>query len=446
MATTAFKAAAKKIYTEANLLLEIDLIGNGVHYDSTRTIYLSSKVITVEGVVYEPIVLDFGDIDFSTEQNEGLSSINDTSITLANHRLSFMDTDIKFSDLFNDYYFAGSKCRIYQWFGELSLKSDAELKFTGIVKQPSFNRNEVTLDIEDDESVLLDIPVNVIMKNDFPYAPKESIGKAIPIIYGTFIGEFGTTQPTPYVTPCIKTNDAVKQFYICDKQIADPIVALSNIFMYLDDVDKYGYLSGDIVYTNDNNGSRFTLDNNIDLTVYLCPKIKGSLFSCAVTDWNNILDFNSNTYITLNSGESFYLKFDNFLTQGNLESKSTTVVDLVAYISNVSGTPPGGIYGKIYYYNAGYNAGSGGKSAGENITGNTAFTKHVLSDRTAHGIQADKSDDADIWTLDELSGYEYGIEVSAGCSFRLSRFYLELGKIPLMLYKPKSYPSKRKKK
>ena len=160
MATTAYKNARQKAFTKAHLLLEIDLVGTGTTYDAYKTVYMSDKYITVDGQEYEGVVLDFGGMDVSLPANEGISSTNDFSISVHNSRLQFMESDTKFSDLFDDYYFAGSVCRVYQWFEELTSKDDAELIFTGICKQPTFDDSEVSFDIEEDSSFYVDIPVS----------------------------------------------------------------------------------------------------------------------------------------------------------------------------------------------------------------------------------------------------------------------------------------------
>ena len=42
----------------------------------------------------------------------------------------------------------------------------------------------------------------------------------------------------------------------------------------------------------------------------IAPKIKGSQYSSAITDYSNLFDDNTSTGIVLQASETFYLKFD----------------------------------------------------------------------------------------------------------------------------------------
>jgi len=101
--TETYRHIADNMSTKGHLLLEIDLVGTGITYASSKTIYLADTYITVDSVNYEGIVSNFGGMDIEMSLSEGISAISDYSIVLQNTRLNFCEGDIKFSDLFDDY-------------------------------------------------------------------------------------------------------------------------------------------------------------------------------------------------------------------------------------------------------------------------------------------------------------------------------------------------------
>jgi len=435
MATTDFKIAAKKASTQAHYLLEIDLINNesdAAGYGN-KTIYLSDKYLDIESVRYEGLVSSWGGMDVSLSENEGIAAVNDFSITVVNKKLMFQDyvTDSKFSDLFAHFYFAGCTCRVYQWFEDLTLKSDALLIFSGITKQPSFDRNYVSFDIEDDRSILIDVPVNIVTLNDFANAPQESIGFPLPIVYGDDWDWNALPADQQSLTPCVEVDSIVKKFYIANHQIRSNDIGNNslNCKIYLKDAGIYGALVADQgVLTNDENGAYFTLGYNIYYLFRHIPKIRGSQCSAAITDYSNILDYNDATTLTLQENEALYLKFDSFPELGNLEFSNSVNIAMFYKITAVSGGSP---YGVRKYYNEGYDAAGGGFSTGANITGTGTISYDIGADTSVKGQEADQSDKTLAWTLKDLSNYEYGLTVNAGCTITLAWIYLIVYNIPL---------------
>ena len=446
MATASFLTAARKASTKANFLLEIDLIGTGTTYDSAKTIYLSDRYITIESVDYEGIVLDWGGLDVNLPANEGIASINDFSITLANKRLQFFEADVRFSDIFDDYYFAGSVARVYQWFDELTAKSDAELIFTGICKQPDFDLNEINFEITEDDSAFIDVPIDIISLNDYPDAPDNSVGFPFPVVYGDN-WEFGTAvAESASVSPCVEVDQYLKRYYIANHEIQASNLGSNgdNILIYLEDAGLYGWLyAPNAEYINDKSGAYFTLNGDVFYHFRIKPRIKGSQYS-SVDDYSNALDNSDTSFITLSAGETFYLKFDKFPTLGALELSDDLNVDLVCLLGSVTGSSP---YGTIKYYNEGYDAGANpGFSTGANITaGSTSQTYAIDADTSIKGVRDDQSDKDAAWTLDDLKSLEYGITVSVGCTVQLKDIYLYVHRIPL-LFTNRKWILQRKKR
>lgn len=447
MATASFLTAAAKASTEkATYLLEIDLIGTGTTYASSKTIYLSDQYVTIETVDYEGIVLNWGGLDVDLPSNEGIASINDFSITLANQRLMFFEADVRFSDILDDYYFAGSVVRVYQWFDELTLKSDAELIFTGICKQPEFDLNEIRFEITEDDSVFIDIPTSLITLNEYSDAPDESIGNPLPIVYGNdwfFSPELSRNES---ISPCICVDKYLQKYCIANHEVKHSSLGTNgdDIKIYLEEAGIYGYLyAPNVSFNNDNEGAFFTLNGNIYYHFYNIPTIKGNQYSSAITDYADALDFSLATSITLNANETFYLKFDKFPSLGQLELSDSINIKLYARIGAVTGGSP---YGTMKYYNAGYDAGAApGFSTGQNITAGTGLTTYdIAADTSVKGVRDDQSDKDAAWSLDDLAGLEYGITVSAGCTIELQYLVLYVYRIPLK-YVPKGLRIRRKR-
>lgn len=436
MATTDFKKAAKKASTQAHYLLEIDLKKTESGAYDARTIYLSDKYLIIEGVHYEGLVSSWGGMDVTLPANEGFASVNDFSISVVNKRMMFQDnaSEIWFSDLFYNYYWAGCACRVYQWFEDLTLKSDALLIFSGITKQPSFNNTHVSFDIEEDNSNLIDIPVDIVTLNDYPNAPEESIGLPLPIVYGDDWDFNQIESNSASVSPCIEVDQNIQKYFIANHETALDNLG-SNGFavkIFLQEAGIYGTLyAPSITLTNEENRCFFQLNGSAYYFFYTKPKIKGSQYS-SVDDYDNAVDNSDTTYITLSENETFYLKFAKFPTLGKLEQSDTINIELSIVLGSVTGSSP---YGTIKYYNPGYDAGVGGFSTGANITaGSTTQTYDIDSDTSAKGERDDQGDKDDQWKLSDLAGYEYGITVNAGCTIQVKNLNLYVERIPLYSY------------
>lgn len=438
MATVDYKKSSKKTSTQAHLLLEIDLINkesDPANYGH-KTIYLSDKYLIVEGVHYEGIVSDFGGMDMTLSDNEGIASVNDFPITLLNQKLMFMDyaTDIRFSDLFSHFYFVGCTCRVYQWFEDLTLKSDALLIFTGITKQPAFNKNEVTFSIEEDSSIFRDVPINIVTLNEYPNADPKQCGLPIPVVYGNDWYYDNILTGNASIVPCRQVDQNTNKFYISKHKIKQTSIGTyaDEIKIYLSDADMYGiiYAFNSSIVSNVN-GAYFILGDDIYYYFYSIPKMKGSQYNCITTDYSNIVKGVTTDDITLQASELVYLKFAKFPSLGSLEISPVITIRLIVNIEAVTGASP---YGTIKYYNPGYDAGAGGApsfSTGLAITGTGLQTYMIDADKSAHGQRDDQGDQDDAWTLDDLAGYEYGITASAGCTIKVNYIYLRVGYVPL---------------
>jgi len=448
MATTDFKKAAKKTSTQAHYLLEIDVKKKESGAYAARTIYLSDKYLIIEGVHYEGLISDWGGMDTSLPDNEGFAAVNDFSITVINKRMMFQDnaSESRFSDLFTNYYWAGCTCRVYQWFEEnLTLKSDALLIFSGIAKQPSFNSTHVSFEIVEDESILIDVPVNIVTLNEYPNAPEESIGLPLPIIYGDDWEWNDLPAEKQCLTPCLEVDSVIKKFYIAKHQIRSNDIGSNalNCKIYLKDAGIYGELvAAQGALTNDENGAYFTLGSNIYYCFRHIPKIRGSQCSATITDFKNVTDYNDSTTLTLQQNEKLFLKFDAFPDLGILEASGNPEINMWYKITAVTGSSP---YGVMQYYNEAY--GEATKfSTGVEIV-DTGTTNYILgNDTTVKGSEASQNDKTLAWTLRDLSNYEYGLTVNAGCTITLSWMYLIVNNIPISFKRYYGYQTQVDKK
>jgi hypothetical protein len=323
---------------------------------------------------------------------------------------------------------------VYQWFDELTAKSDAELIFTGICKQPEFNLSEVSFEITEDDSVFIDVPVNIISLNNYGNAPEESIGNPLPIIYGDDWDWSQALNKHESISPCICVDQYSQKYCIANHKVkhADMGTNGDDIKIYLGDAGIHGYLyAPNVSYDNDAEGSFFTLNGNVYYHFFNVPILKGDQYSSAITDYSNALDYSISTSITLSANETFYLKFDKFPALGSLELSDSINIKLYARIGAVTGGSP---YGTIKYYNAGYDAGNnpGYSTGGQNITaGNGLTTYSMEADTSVKGVRDDQSDKDAAWSLSDLAGLEYGITVSAGCTIELQYLSLYVFRVPL---------------
>jgi len=437
MSTSNYQIAKSKVNTEAHLLLEIDIVADG---NISKTLYLSDNYLTVDSVGYEGIVQSWGGMDIALF-NEGISAISDYSITLQNVRLNFMTSDVRFSDLFGTYYFAGSDCRIYQWFEELTNKDDALLVFKGITKQPAFNLMEVKFNIIENNNINRNIPIDIVTLNNYADAPDESIGKPLPIVYGDDWNRLDNSFKKGAFPPCIETDQNLKTFYIARHAI-DYTITINDCLLYVENVKSYaGLRATNFAQTNDSDGARFTLGDSIYYHILLVPRIKGSRYNSAITDYSNATNMDSTNSIILQNNTRFYLQLDAVPNMGLLEALQTQKIDLKVEIGAITGTAVGGNYGYLRYYNAGYDAGKNPKySTGENITtASSIYTHSLITNREAHGTSDVEDDQGDVWTWDQLAGMEFGITVENSgdpITMALETIHLEIDYIPLTYKKP----------
>jgi hypothetical protein len=428
MSTSNYQTEKVKKHTKAVLLLEIDIVGDG---NNSRTLYLADKYLTIESTNYEGIVQSWGGMDM-TIFNEGLSAISDYSIILANDRLNYMTTDTCISDIFDSYYWAGSVCRVYQWFEDLTLKTDAELIFKGMVKQPSFDLNEVRFDIQESNSIHQNVPLDIVTLNNYPEAPDESIGNPLPMVFGNDWDWTDKISSKACVSPCIETDKNLKTFYIASHKVehANLDTGAMDVLIYVD--GRYGYISAtNHTYTNNSDGARFILQDNIAYAMYLFPELQGSQYSSAIADYSNTIDNSSSSVIQLGASETFYLKLKD-MPSAVYENDATAAITLFINVNAVTGSSP---YGVLTYYNPNWNGAGTNFSAGTNITGTGGLTFDLVANKDKKGIRADNDDQDDRWTKEDLLSLEYGITVSAGCTIDISIIRIYVSRLPLFYTK-----------
>jgi len=305
-----------------------------------------------------------------------------------------------------------------------------------MVKQPSYDLMEVRFDIQEDNNIHQDLPIDIITLNNFSEAPEESIDNPLPIVYGDDWSWLSIREKGAVLSPCIETDKNTKEFYIGKHQVEAPNTGTngSKVKLYLENIKHYGQLyAPNISYTNNSDGARFILNGDIFYIVNLIPTVKGGQYSSAITDYSNAVDGDNTTKTgAFTAAETFFVKLDKVPTLGSLEYNSGLTIQLILGTEDRTGTSP---YGTLQYYNDNWQGGGTKFSTGQNITG-ASTVYNLKADTSKKGTEVAQADQTFPWTWDDLSGLEFGFTVGAGDSFTVNRIYLAISYIPLVYTRP----------
>jgi hypothetical protein len=402
--------------TEGTILMNINLDG--------KTLYLSDKYITVT-YEHEGLVTDWGSAD-SASGSAGISEISDCTITLFNKKLMYMDSDTRFSEIFDNYTFEGRKVELRQYFPGTSY-ANCDVFLTGKIDSISFDDMYITISIKDDEDVFKEVPLGRISKYEFSGCPDDAVGLGKPIIYG--VPSSAETSLTPKeLFPTVCVNKYSNQYLIADHVVAQAafpsLLEPGHLYLYIEEANTYLWCnnSSSSSYSNTSAGAFITINDSSGWTFYGRPNIKGYNYNMTATDYSHAVDEDKTSTLVLEDGKKFYLTMGDLPDMGPIKP---SVAYLYVALSSATGSSP---YGTLTYYNPDYNNGNGGTATGISIdaaavaAGFAQFQFNV--DFSAHGEADDQSDQYNIWNWNEIGKYEFGIEVGAGDTITISDFYI----------------------
>ncbi len=435
MSSANYKLKSRKNHTKGKFLLEIDLVD--------RTLYLSDEYVTYTNL-YEGIVIDWGDIDTDRSPGAGLSSVGDVNIVIANQKLQFMLSDThgdKFSDLFNFYDIDFRPARVYQIFEGLTFGSDAEQIFEGEVRIRGFDVDDIQVQLLQEYSSLdLVIPKDKINAVDFASAPKQNLGKVIPVPFGRFSpvpNPFGDTfynEDDPFA-PMVLTNKNTLRFEISRHLIkTDSLGATNPILRWVDEVSSWMTITvPNKTYSNSSAGAFIEFNEPIAGRIEIFPQMEGALNDAP--NWENATDRNASTAVSMTGGDILSLKIGSLPHLGRIKDWTAANLTLKIIVNNVTGAP--GVASIMKYFNEGYDGGNGGSSNGitetaANLVTNGGAEYPLATDKTAHGNDGAQADENNTWTWDELGSYEFYVECQPGYTFDVSFMYLIVDNIEII--------------
>jgi hypothetical protein len=280
------------------------------------------------------------------------------------------------------------------------------------------------------------IPQTTISKEDYPRAPKQSIGSPIPLLYGIFtMSTTGTRGDAAHglfhyaPTICI---DSTKGLYVAAEHAVSAITD-DTVGIYLSAFNTYGVglyaWDGaaadypDVVITGPS-----TIQIAVAVTaasgvfkvgnVWISPTMKG-IYNQVSADSDNVVDLDYNTSLTVGASTRYSAKF----LPGSINSNggefavtgTTQQLKTFSFFTAHSGSAiTGGIYNPINAtaYSPGGNSGTGYKTWAI-----SAATTGTRSDNEGTTIAS-----ANQWTWDEIILYEYYLSVPAASSVDISTF------------------------
>lgn len=215
--TSGFTAAKnKKNHQPVNLLkLSWPAIGDF----PAKTLTLSDRAVTIDGVDWLPLVSDWGAIEGAgwdaLLQNSGEEK---AQVQLLNAPVDFGEGLQRFSDLLFEYPPEAAMGTLYQWFegGGLVAVDQTELLTARIVDPVEYDENTCSLHLVVESAHHGRLRVgNTLTLTDYPDAPEVSIGLIKPIVIGQVedvpgipVRRVTTTRQTSVALPGASTLDA----------------------------------------------------------------------------------------------------------------------------------------------------------------------------------------------------------------------------------------------
>jgi len=417
-----FTDKAYRTHTVGTILLEIELDG--------KTLYLSDKYITVGSNLYQGLISDFGSAGV-VGGSGSLAEMSDITISAFNKAVGGFTSFSRFSELVSSYSFEGRNVRFLQYFDGLTY-SDCEVFFSGKIDTVGFDALEITFDIIANDEVYRTVPIGRITKREFSTVDEEFVGMAKPVIYGKSPDRSLISQKDWCVFPSIMTDKRTQKHLIADHAIGAASMGTADNFpvVYIEELKKYLTLftAPNDSYSNTDAGAFHTFNQGLAFTLALRPTVIGDQYDVVDTDFSNAIDESDSTTFTVPAGKLFYLKFDTLPDLGPIDPAN---LKLRITIDSATGSSP---YATMKYSNAFYDGGVGQASTGETVDSTSVSNGYEIytfgQDYSAHGDADDQADRENAWRWDELSKYEFGFTVNAGCTLTITDIVLLVYNLP----------------
>jgi hypothetical protein len=194
------------------------------------------------------------------------------------------------------------------------------------------------------------IPVDKITDSEYPYAPKTSLEKTIPAVYGSF-GNTNLKINNYNVIPgiCIDENsqEYVLSHHESNSYNINCYYPVSNLSVLSKIISGYSFI-------NSSGKSSVVFSGKLKCEAYIQPKIKGSqLNSNYNLTFKNAVDKNEATLVQVLSNHNFYLGFSEFGSTGYPEAYNNDINIAYFELYFILGNVINGINGKaakIKYY------------------------------------------------------------------------------------------------
>jgi len=173
-----------------------------------KTLHLSDRAVTIDGVNWLPLVEDWGAISNAEEK---------VRVQLINALVDFGDGLQRFSDLLLEYPPEAATGILYQWFESegLTAADQTELLTARIVDSIKYDENICSLHLVVESNHYGRLKVgNTLTLTDYPDAPETSVGRIKPIVIGQVedvpgfsVRRIPTTRLTSVALPEANTLD-----------------------------------------------------------------------------------------------------------------------------------------------------------------------------------------------------------------------------------------------
>ena len=236
-----------------------------------------------------------------------------------------------------------------------------------------------------------EIPTTIIDRGLTGYenAPKESIGQAVPVVYGAFYVDETAERDLEEISPAptVKINDLIQTYAIADHQLH----TISKFYYFAEEVGLFAQLTDPDTTSNTSAGATGQwATGDIIGTIRQIPKNNG--VSSTVADISNAVDDDYTvSKVTLGNAEKLYGKLDNPPEIGVLvdsaggTSKATLRVKLATVSSGKTAT---------LNYN---DAGAGDVAMTPPVTVTDADSDSIVTGDTAGPI-----------TFEDLANFQFG--------------------------------------
>lgn len=401
-------------------------------------IYISTKDIALDST-FDGQVLNRQNYLSEINQNSTVQSGGGTgSVSSYSFSISRYVGNASLSSFMDEFYPATSGVYLTSVIVDLGVcwtgaTTDTEITwlFRGRVIDYSYEQRQLNLTVfQESEISNKEVPYYSVQKDFdngvsyFLYAPEDSYGVSIPIVYGSFNGAYENENLEVglyKLAPCIPVSKNKIGFIVashpCKETSADTLSSgnWENVFKYIDGVQSYMRIYNSDAATNSTTyntiSCRFELSDNRGgfLKGILYIKLTEPSEMTDVANDTNVLDSDITTYSDLDADAGG----DNKLALKTVGGASTSEVgilgpnDLDVRVSFRAATDGGGnrAYTMNYYNNTlGTPAGDATPSTGTLTSGTSSIQAHTF------GTDTNGKRDATLpWTIEEVTGLDFYI-------------------------------------